>query len=92
MRWIALSLVALAVVLAAYRRRQWLNDAGDEWLSAEIKARGYRYRPGLETFDDDLRKRTEARRAHAEQIKRGGRLLETKDDRASKIHIVGGGR
>ena len=40
-------------------------------------------------LDDALRQRTVARRERAEAIIRDARQLETRDDRASKIHLVG---
>ena len=85
--WVGFVVAGLAV--AVYLRRGWLAREGGR-IDAAIAARGYRYT--YTGHDDDLRKRTEQRRAHAAAKKRDGRQIETQDDRASKIHIVGGGR
>lgn len=44
--------------------------------------------PRFVGLDEELRKRTAVRRAKAETIKAAGRLLETQDDRPSRLYAV----
>ena len=90
MKWLAVLAiggVVAGIAVGVYLRRCWIA-AAKELAEAEIGSPRYRWTEQ----DDSLRQQTEARRQHAESIKKDARQLETKDDRASKIHIVGGGR
>lgn len=47
------------------------------------------YRDGFDVADDSLRLASTARRTRADQLKREGRQIETRDDARSKIHLAG---
>lgn len=68
------------------------RQAGDDLIDALIVAHGVDRQTGTrshwDTADDSLRRQSEERRAQAEDKKREGRQIETRDDRRSKIHIA----
>lgn len=87
MKYAVLFTVFAGVALGVYLRRRWLRHAA--WLADQhIQGAGghvYRFR-GL---DERLQQEAEARRQRADQVKRQGLAIETRDDTRSKIHIVG---
>lgn len=91
-RWIALAallpggFIALAIVAVVRWRRRGLAQEVDA-INAAIAERGHTYR--FEGHDEALEQRTQARRKIAESVKKDGRRIETRDDRASRIHLMG---
>ena len=87
MHWAWLSVaLGLGLAVSVHLRRRWLAREAAA-IEAAIQSRGFTYR--FEGQDEALRQRTRERRQTAESIKREGRHLDTRDDRASKIHLVG---
>ena len=73
MALVALGGAVVGFSVFVYFRRRWL-EAAARFADAEIQKRGHRYR--WTEHDDALRQRTEARRQHADAIKKDARQIE----------------